>query len=45
MFWNPDTRLAWYEPAPLRVWLLGVTLALTALFFALGRRELLQKEV
>ena len=45
MFWDPDTRLAWYEPAPLRFWLLGVTLALAALFSALGRRELLQEEV
>ena len=45
MVWDSDTRLVWYEPAPFRFWLLGWTLALSAVLLALGRRELLKKEV
>lgn len=45
MFWDSDTRMVWYEPAPYRCWLLCVTVLLTALFLVMGWRALRDKEV
>ena len=43
--WDFDARIGWFEPVPFRLWLLGLSLCITALCAALGRKALREKEV
>lgn len=45
MDWDPETRIVRYYTAPYPVWLLGVTIALCALFAVMTWNALKRKEV
>ena len=45
MIWDFETRIGWFEPVPVRFWLLELTLLLAVLFGALGWNALRKKEV